>query len=213
MDFDWKRLNKEEGDAVMANIQSPAFDELFKNDSSVEINVTRLPFYNHFKLYRFTTYATMPSLSIEFLGDGTIFYYLDKTPDPIYYANLKDPIQLSKRNVLEYLDFFFTRVESDEGDIELILDPQTSPHLDAATIETKEKILKRYDGLRVDYELNPECFLVTTPCYFEGTLVEAKIAILPNGGLTLIDHQMLFGLGVFDFDLTEDYGTDSYYNI
>lgn len=211
MDFDWKRLSKEEGIAVMANIESEAFDELFKNDSSVEVNVTRLPFYNHFFLYRFTTYATMPSLSLEFLGDGTIFYHLDGAPDPIYYTNLKDPIQLSKRNVLEYLDFFFTRVEGTDGDIDLILDPTNSHHLDSASAETREKMLKRYDGLRIEYEIDPECFMVTTPCYFEGTLVEAKIAVLPNGGLTLMEHKMLYGLGVFDFDFTEDYGSDSYY--
>lgn len=213
MQLDWRRLDQEEASRVLANIQSDAFDELFKKDSSIEITVARLPFYNHFYLYRFTTYATMPSLSLEFIGNGAMFYLLDGAPDPIYYANLKDPIQLSKRNILDYMQFFFEKVEGSEGDIELILDPATSPHLDSASIETKEKIMKRYDGIRVHYELEPECFIVTTPCYFEGTLVEAKIAVLPNGGLDLIDHKMLFGLGGMDFDFTDDYAHDSYYGI
>ncbi len=205
MYLDWKIVPKENVSDILSKVQSKSFDSLFKRDSAVEISCARLPFYNNFRLYKFTTYATMPSLSLEFLSDGQIFYFLDGAPDPIYRANLDDPIKLTQRNALEYLEFFFDRVEGTDGDIFLILDPENSPYLDAVTDQTRVQIAKKYDGMRVSYQVSPEQFTITTPCYFEGSLVEATIAVHPNGSLHLVDSKLLIGFGGFDFDIDNDY--------
>lgn len=205
MHLDWKTLPKEDVGDVLSKVHSKSFDTLFKRDSAVEISYARLPFYNNFRLYRFTTHATMPSLSLEFLSDGQIFYFLDGAPDSIYRANLDDPIKLTQRNALEYLEFFFDRVEGTDGDISLILDPEKSPFLDAVSDQTRKKIAQKYDGMRVSYQVSPEQFTITTPCYFEGSLVEATIAVFPNGSLHLLDSKLLIGFGGFDFDLDDDF--------
>ncbi len=210
MYLEWRTLSKEETSAALERVHSKSFDTLFKRDSSVQISYARLPFYNNFRLYKFTTHATMPSLSLEFLGDGNVFYFLDGAPDSIYRANLDDPIKLTQRNALEYLDFFFERVQGTEGDISLILDPQESIYLDALSDLTRQKIANKYNGTRVQYQVSPEQFIITTPCYFEGSLVEATISIAPNGALNLINSQLLIGFGGFDFDLDEDFETNTY---
>lgn len=220
--LDWKRLGKEDMAHVLKHVQSKQFDELFKGDASVEISVARLPFYNSYFLYRFTTYATMPSLSLEFLGNGDMFHFLDGAPDPIYHTNIADPINLTKANVLHYLDFFFSRVEGTDGDINLILDTTNAPSLSAMSTGMLEKLKTTYDGARVEYHADSSTpagdhFVVVTPCYFEGTLVEATIAVYMDGQLNLLNHTLLFGVDGFDYDIGSDYDyktyePDPYYN-
>ena len=210
MKLDWKRLEKNEVAHVLRHVESKQFDELFKGDASVEITMARLPFYNNFFLYRFTTYATMPSLSLEFLGNGNLFYFLDGAPDPIYHTNIGDPINITRGNVLHYLDFFFEKVEGTEGDVNLILDPDNSPHLTALGESAMNKINELYGETKVEVHANKtdpsqDHFIITTPCYFEGSLVEATIAVYMDGQLDLINHKMLFGVGGFEYDMGSDY--------
>lgn len=194
MQFDWEKLTKEEIDPLLSHINSEQFDELFKGSTSIEVMTSRLPFYNRFRLYRFTTFATMPSISLEFLGDGKTFYFLDGAPDPIYHTNHHDPIQLSKRNLLDYLVFFFQKVEGTDGDIQIITDPENSEYLTSVDDSFKKQVSAHYSNIDIEYQTDPERFIIVTPTFFEESIVEATMAVYPDGSLDLLEHKMMFGM-------------------
>ncbi len=217
MRLSWKRLEKTEIDKILHHVKSEKFDSLFKDTAQIEVSVAALPFYANFFLYKFTTYATMPSLSIEFLSNGELFYVLDGAPDPIYLANQAAPLMLNKGNVQAYLDFFFDKVDGTEGDITLLFQIGESPLSVGLSPTMQQRVIDDYTPTKIDYVSDEsssqfDYYNVVTPCYFEGTLVEATIAVYLDGALDLRGHRMLIGIYGFDAEAVNEYGSGGYGN-
>lgn len=194
MKHKWQKLTKEEITPLLSKIQVEEFKELFKSDSQMEVLRTPLSFYSQFYMYRFTTLASMPSLSLEFLSDGKTFYFLDGAPDPLYYVNEAEKLKLTESNVLDYLLFFFDAVNGTEGEIFLIEDPNDSHFMSAVSDEFKKNVAKEYKGFQLRFDEPTGCFVVKAPTFFEGSMIEAVVSIAPDGALELMEHKMLFSI-------------------
>lgn len=190
--YKWQRLDKAQTDFVLSKIDGPNFDELFKRNRA-EVMISPLSFYNDFLLYRMTSYAVSPALTLEFLGDGQNFYFLDGNPDAIYHVNKLDPINLSKRTIVDYLEFFFEKVEKDDvEDIKMIRNVETSPFLTTANMTFRKEVANAAHGIKLKYEPESNRFLVKSPMYYSGALISALVAVQANGEMELLEHNLLF---------------------
>lgn len=189
--MDWERLNREKSAEIIGKVTHASDAQLFSNASS-EAVCTALPFYKSFLLYRITNYATLPSFSMDFLGDGHTFYLLDGSPDPIFMVNSRGNLQLKFENVLDYIEFFLKYVTTDDGDIYLIQDPDNLPFLDSMSVEQQINLKQRFTPPALDYNHEEDAFELHGDLYYGGTLLKAKISVYPDGTLTFSDQSMFY---------------------
>lgn len=188
--MDWNILPKSESQAVLDKIRS-ADDPMFFSGSMTEVQCAELPFYDKFLLYRVTNFATMPSFTMEYVGDGNSFYVLDGSADPIYFANKQSPLELNKRNIAAYLDFFFSHVAGPDGDVYLITDPDKAPFMTSLDESAKARIREKFVPLKINYQAASDKFIIDCTLYYNGGLVSASVAVENGGRLRMMEHNML----------------------
>lgn len=94
-----------------------------------EVQKARLSFYNGIDVFKLTNFASLPSFTFEYLGDGVHFHYLDGTETPIYTINDRGHLALNERSVIDYLEFFFAHVTVEDEEMCLIRSVHDMPLL------------------------------------------------------------------------------------
>ncbi len=186
----WKRLEKKDAHTVLDKLSSDEHAVVFSKDFT-EVAYEELSFYSNFKLYRLINYATMPSFSMEYIGDDNVFIPLDGTANPIYAINAEAPIKLTNDNVVEYLDFFFSNVKGSDGDIYLIEDPKKMPALDSLDINQQKNITDNHIPLTILNDEASNDFIVSGTVYYGGCLISATIQVTSDGLINFKDREML----------------------
>lgn len=188
--MDWERLDREKSHSIIGRVTTASDGTLFTTTSS-EVSCKSLPFYKNFLLYRITNYATLPSFSLHFLGDGNTFYMVDGSPDPIFMVNNRGDLQLNERNILAYVDFFLSNVSTDDGDIYLIRDPDSLPFLDSMSIEQQVAMKQRFSPLDVSYCPQSDQYKIRCDLYYGGTLLKSTLSVGIDGSITFSDQTLL----------------------
>lgn len=188
--MEWVTLDREKSRTIVNKVLTPEDGGLF-NPVTSEVKVLNLPFYSDFQLYRITNYASLPSFSLEYLGNGDSFYRLDGSPDPIYMANKLNPIYLDINNVLLYLDFFLSNVRAEDGDIFLVTDPQNLAFYDGLPSDQQAEMTAKSIQPQVSYEYNLNAFVVNATLYFTGIMMNALVQVGEDGSVAVIDQTML----------------------
>lgn len=189
--MEWTSLDRQEAAATVERLRGQPNAVVF-SPQLTEVVHRPLPFYEDFRLYRLTNYATMPSFTMYMLGDGEEqFYSLDATANPIYTVNEKAPLQLTEGNVVDYLDFFFGNVQGSEGDIFLIKDPKNLPFMSALSPAQQDSINQTYRPISVEEGITPGAFKVKGTLYYDGSLISATIHVEPDGHLHIQDQTLL----------------------
>ena len=78
----WHKLDRDRTAAMIGDVRKAGDHVLFTIATS-EAKCAKLPFYKNFLLYRLTNYASLPSFSFEYIGDGKTYHYLDGSAAPI----------------------------------------------------------------------------------------------------------------------------------
>ncbi len=186
----WKQLTKENASAVLDKIGNDPHAIVFSKEFT-EIAWDELSFYPRFDLYRLVNFATMPSFSMEYISDGKAFLPLDGTANPIYAINDEAPISLTKNNVVEYLDFFFSRVRGSDGDILLIKSPDDMPFLDSLDPAQQKSVRDSFKPLHIEDGNVPGQFIVHGTLFYSGCLISAILRVSSDGRLSFIERDML----------------------
>jgi hypothetical protein len=188
--MEWERLNRDASKEILGKITHASDEKLFSERNS-EASCAALPFYKNFLLYRVTNYATLPSFSLDFLGDGNTFYLLDGSPDPIFMVNNRGALKLNEANLLDYVDFFLRYVSTEDGDIYLIKDPDDLPFLDALSMEQQIALKQKFTPLTLDYNEVDDAYELHADIYYGGTLLKATMNIATNGIIEFSNQKML----------------------
>lgn len=188
----WHKLDRDRTVAMIDSVRNAGDPILFSLATS-EAKCAKLPFYRNLLLYRLTNYASLPSFSFDYLGDGKEFVYLDGGQTAIYDANDTGNLALTPDNVVAYVSFFFNHVSGPDGDIYVIDDREDHPMLetlgadDAAALETlfqPATVDVREDGV----------FVVRTTLFYLGALVRATVLVTANGRVDVTDFEMLMNV-------------------
>lgn len=188
--MDWQKLERSETAKIIQRVSQTPDGALFSVSTS-EASATQLPFYRGFMLVRLTNYATLPSFTLDFLSDGNTFYMLDGSPDPLQKIAARGGLNLNDRNVVEYVDFFFRHVTTEEGDIYLIRDPDDMPFMDSLSLDQQIQIKRAHTGIGVAYNRDDDTFAVSADLYFAGVLLKATLTVQADGQIEVSNHAML----------------------
>jgi hypothetical protein len=190
----WQKLDRTETAKIIQRVSTTQDGKLFSVTTS-EATAAQLPFYRGFMLVRLTNYATLPSFTLDFLSDGSTFYLLDGSPDPLQKVAARGGLNLNERNVADYVDFFFKHVTTEEGDIYLIRDPDDMPFMDSLSLDQQIQIRRAHSDISVAYNRDDDTFSVTADLYFAGVLLKATLVVAPDGQIEVSNHAMLMSEG------------------
>lgn len=186
----WRRLDREQSLLVLDSVKSAADPGLFAPGTS-EVKSAILPFYKNMILYSVTNYASLPSFTFQYLGDGEFFSFLDGTKDPIYAANDKGELALNARTVLDYLSFYFESVGMEDGEeCHLIENPKDMPLFDSLDDETARAIYRNHVPPEVTE--NNGVFTVVAEIYADGQVNRATIIVQRNGRVEITKQDMIW---------------------
>lgn len=184
----WTRLSREQAHETLNRLSGHRDAIVFSKDTT-EVAWRSLPFYKNYRLYRLVNYATMPTFSMYFIGNGEDFISIDGTANAIFAANEKDPITVTQDNVVSYLDFFFSNVQGTEGDIFLIKDPSKMPFMATLTAHQQQNVLSSFKPLSITASVSS--LHVAGTLYYGGGLISATIQVAPNGRLAFLEQNLL----------------------
>jgi len=188
--MNWQKLDRETTAKIVNSVKSSVDAGLFSAATS-EVERAGLHFYQNYDLYRLTNYASLPSFSFQYIGNGTFFHYLDGTEKPIYDVNDKGVLQLGEYNILEYLDFFFSHVADEDGESTLIKGPSDMPFLDSLDTDSYDAVMRNHRPPRVDYDAGYDIYEVEAELYNQGQLIRAQIVVNEKGRVEVKNHKMI----------------------
>lgn len=187
----WQRLNRDDTLKIIDSVKSAAEPGLIGRGST-DVERAWLPFYKEFHLYRITNYASLPSFTFQYLGDGRFFHYLDGTETPIYAVNDKGALNLNDMYVLDYLEFYFRQVvDAEDGEIVMIRQPRDMPLLDSLDSASLNAVMRGHQPGRSEYDAGTGNYTVSTDLYNDGLMLRATVTVTARGRVTITDRKMI----------------------
>jgi hypothetical protein len=187
----WIHLDKPALTDMIETVQTGDIAPLFTPVLS-EGKWVSLPFYHQLRLYRLTSFSSMPIFSLHFLGDGTRFYYLDGTILPLLTTAQHGDLKITAGNIIAYLNFYFFAVIQAEGEVFLVHEPGEYPFLDQ-TPDQFQPTFHIGPGAPT-YEitaLDDGGFQVVTPLFIDGTLARATLLVDVMGRVTITEQRLI----------------------
>lgn len=188
--MDWNRLDRQQSLAILEQITSAADPDLFSRHAS-EASFKPLSFYQDYMVYRITNYATMPSFSLDFLSDGESFHLLDGTAKAFEIVNAKGSLYLSENNVVDYVEFYLSNINTDDGDVFLIRDFDRMPLWETMDMHIQEDFKRKHEEPKVVLDEEKGNFIAVADLYFDGTLLKSAIIVENNGQIDIQPREMI----------------------
>lgn len=186
----WQRLDRDTTIKVIDSVKSASEPGLIVSGTS-EVERARLSFYEDISAYKITNFASLPSFTFEYLGDGTFFNYLDGTEIPVYAMNDKGALRLTEATAVDYLTFFFSHVMGEDGeDILLVKNPHDMPLLDSLEPAAYDAVMRGHKPPVVK-PLTNGGMAVEADIYDDGQLTRASIDITPAGRVSITGQKMI----------------------
>lgn len=190
--MDWHRLDRDKTNTMISSVRSAAESLLFSPVTS-EAKCARLPFYTNHLLYRLTNFSSMPVFTMDFIGDGEKYHYLDGSDFPIKQINELSGLNLDVGNVISYLNFYFFNVRTEDGDVLILRNVEEGQSIDLYDDERRENLDVQPEGATIVFDEALQAFVVEAPIYYLGGLVEARILVAKDGTVTVQPLRMLTG--------------------
>ena len=195
----WHRLDPDKTQIMIESIESGTGASLFTQKSS-EAKCMRLPFYDQVLLYRITNNTCLPIFSMDFLGNGELFYYLDGSETPFSKAKEKAKLVLTEQNILAFLQFYYFNVVQEDGEIYPVFGVSPLPDLEDQNIHaTKQTLPAGQNNIDIARDQVTHDFLVTCPLFYDGSLMKGIIAVTEDGDVSIQSLSPLLGSGNTDF--------------
>lgn len=186
----WQRLDRENTLKVIDSVKSAGDAGLFAPATS-EVQKTGLPFYDGISLYKLTNFASLPSFTFQYLGQGQFFLYLDGTEAPIYATNDKGHLDLNDRSVVDYLEFFFSHVTFEDEEMLVIKNPHDMPLLDSLGADSMAAVQRNHNPPKVVYDAGSDKYTVEIDMYADGLLIRATIDVTAKGRVSVLNRRMI----------------------
>lgn len=188
--MNWQRLDRETTLKTIDSVKSASDPGLFSPGTS-EVQKARLSFYDRVELYKLTNFASLPSFTFEYLGDGRFFHYLDGTEQPVYAVNDKGALSLNDRSVIDYLEFFFAHVGMEDEEMMLIRNPHDMPLLDSLGVDSIDAVVKNHNPPAVSYDAGFDKYTVEADLYADGLLIRAVVEVNASGRVEMTERKMI----------------------
>ena len=175
-------------DVINKDVEGSTFDPLETTILAIEV-----PFYKRYKFLHIADHATDPPLErYAFQKDGTHdFVVINWKYDAIYEMNTKAPIEITDKNVLEYVRFFFSFVKGRHGKFIIC---ETADHIqwkDEPPPEVKKSLNEALNPLELVEKRKDGVYVINAYMMLKDALFAVQVYVEPTGKITMSDHQMI----------------------
>lgn len=187
----WHRLDNDKMQVLLNAIKGMGGSSLFSMQSS-EAKCMRLPFLEDVLLYRITNNVSLPSFSMDFVGNGSQFYYLDGTFTPLQKAFSLSAPELDVLNLAAYLQFYFFYVIQEDGEIYPVYERTPIPDLDDQNIHATNQDIP--DNAYV-FDITDETennFKAECTLFYDGGLMTGSLSVTKSGEVEITGLKPLF---------------------
>ena len=186
----WQRLDRDSSIRTIELVKSASDIGLF-SQTSCEVQRARLPFYDGYDLYKITNYASLPSFSFHYIGNGKFFSYLDGSEEPIQRINAKGVLHLTPGTVLPYLEFFFQNVAYEGEEMRVVANVADMPWLDSLDAASADAVYDNHTPPRVDMDGESGGYKVEADLYESGHLSRAVLSVSSDGRVAVLSRRMI----------------------
>lgn len=190
----WYPLEKDKATAIVERLKDEGLPGLFAPRVG-GLRCAKLPFYNDWLAYRLTNYATLPAFSLDFLGNGETFLYLDGTIRPFAAVSERRALVLNTYTVLDYLSFYYSYVGDSDEEVTVIRGEEDLPGLHRARSLPRAALVESLERISIAADTAGTGFTVAAPLYIGGALVFATIAVGSDGIPEILTRRMLSAPG------------------
>lgn len=188
----WIKLDKKQAKQILTALGDKCNHEVFTDDMT-EVSFKTLPFYNNYKIYKLSNYATMPVFTMHFLSNGEEFLQLNGLANPIYEVNAKDPIHLTSKTLIQYLKFFFRYVQGSEGEVFIIQSPKDIPHFRTLPKDKQNEVIKNFIPVKTISDTDEEGIIHTAKAQilYGDAVIDTHINMRENGNIFFSNQNII----------------------
>jgi len=189
----WHRLEPEKTEKLITSIVNAGGPALFTVKNS-EAKCMRLPFFDSVLLYRITNNTCLPVFSMDFLGNGKEFFYIDGSFSPFEKVQHLATLDITRENMAAFLQFYFFTVMQEDGEIYPVYKHTALPDLEDSNLHTtKHDVPEGGYVFEVDEDSNNDSFHVKTCLYYDGSLMSGNLNVSKQGHVEIVGLSPLFG--------------------
>ncbi len=187
----WHRLDNDKTEVFLNAIKGMGAGSLFTMQSS-EAHCMRLPFTENILFFRIKNNMSMPSFTMDFLGDGTNFYYIDGTSVPLERAFTSADLDIDRFNIASYLQFYFFVVIQEDGEIYPVFERAPIPDIDDQNIHATRQSIPNNAYIFDIKEKEEGHFEVECTLFYDGGLMTGTLSVTPTGRVSIKGLKPLF---------------------
>ncbi|MAQ70743.1 MAG: hypothetical protein CL565_00970 [Alphaproteobacteria bacterium] len=189
----WHRLEAEKTEKLITSIVNAGGPALFTVNNS-EAKCMRLPFFDSVLLYRITNNTCLPVFSMDFLGNGSEFFYIDGSFSPFEKVQQFAELEITKENIASFLQFYFFTVMQEDGEIYPVYKNTALPDLEDGNLHTtRHDVPEGGYTFEIEEDLRNDSFNVKTSLYYDGSLMVGNLEVSKKGNVEITGLKPLFG--------------------
>lgn len=163
------------------------------NPESTAILAVNTSFYNGYRFFDITDNGVTPPLKLFVVGrsEDKDYRILSWSNEPIYALNKDVPIKLTKKNVSDYVRFFFTYVRGKHGRFIIIDNVDDINWRESPPPAARKAVAKMIKPLSLESGDKKTGFVLKASMMFRDSLFSSDIHVTPNGMIELSNEELL----------------------
>jgi hypothetical protein len=150
-----------------------------------------LPFYPGYRFLEVADHTIMPPRKIQAVFKIGSVTLLNWTNEPIYRLNEKLPIQLSEKDVIDYVRFFFTFVRGRHGRFLITESIDDISWKEDIAPSARKAIGNLVEPVRLRGIEKDGTYLLSVRMLFKDSLFKSKVRVTPQGLVSLSDEELV----------------------
>lgn len=186
----YKQLDVQEGGIILDQVSEGLLDVSFDLAHCTFLAID-LDFYPEYKLVEITDQSQHPAMKRVILYKPGSYKVLDYTNGPIYALNKELPIDLRKRNVRDYVRFFFEYVKGRHGRFLIVNSVEDIPWREDPPPAAREALGQMILPLELKKSDVKTTYVMTGSMIFKDALFRTDVKVEQNGQVTLFNEELL----------------------
>jgi hypothetical protein len=184
------KLDPSEAETALTRLNPLFGGSVFKPEKTT-ILTQNLPFYPGYRFLDILSSVSNPPKRRYVLESADKAIILDFTNAPIYALNVELPIRLDKKNVDDYVRFFFKNVRGEHGKFLIIETVDDIPWKNDPPPNARKAVGKMIDPLQLEGIDDRGFYSLSASMIFKDSLFKTKIKVDTLGQISIQDEQLL----------------------
>jgi len=190
---EWEKIEHKDAADVMEDV-NPYIHPIPFSLEMTRLSVSRLSFYEDYKLYKMTNFEARHGVTKYTLRKPGHAVVINWTAEPIYKINKIAPVQINENNVVDYIKFFFTYVRDRERNLQVIEKIEDLKLNGKQSAQLHFNVMSKIGPVSLESVDSNEGFDLLGYLLSCNTLVKSRIRVKKTGTIILSDEEKIMNI-------------------